>query len=250
MADLYTEATRLAVLQAGRTPVWSTVDPDDALLPPTALDSGVPLQSAVRAMVHVSLRENIAFRTVRLTIPTPDYTGNYGLEFDFGAGTVNVSYDPTGDVSVANLVDGIAAAIEAEGDVNGFVDAVAVAASGTGPHDTVVITGKYEAGFAFGEPTQVGDGAVFAAVADPNTADMTLWWFAGARAGSTPPALWASDGEVRELDRKGWVERLDVAGLDRLHVQVSNIAGDAGDWVEMTYTDPVISVGPCLSEIG
>jgi hypothetical protein len=67
--------------------------------------------------------------------------------------------------------------------------------------------------------------------------------------GSTPPTVWAWSGELYALDRRGLVERFDTAGLGRLHVQLSDRLLPAGDGAIVTARAPVVSVGPCLSEV-
>jgi len=242
-ADLYTTATELAILLAGRTPVWEAQA--DSAVPPSAANSGVYLESAVRALVHVSLREQAHRRTARLTIPVVDLTCVYTVRID---GTA-VAYDATagGAVDLEDIVDGIAAAITADGTVNQIVTATAVDESGAAARDTVLIRGIGEADF--GIDFTESDAATLACIADPCGAEMRLWWFMGARPGSTPPQVWAWSGELYQLDRRGRVVRLDVAGMDRLHVQLASRIGHSGDGSMVTFATPTTSIGPALSEI-
>lgn len=238
-ADVYTTATQLAILQAGRAPVWQVQADAGSTTPPTAADSGVALQSATRALVHVSLREQAHRRTARLTIPVVDLTCTYTVTID---GTA-VAYDATGAgaADLEDIIDGIAAAITANGTVNQIVTATAV------DGDTVLIRGIGEANF--GIDFSESDAATVAVVADPCDAELRLWWFMGARPGSTPPQAWAWEGEMIEVDRRGLTKRLDVAGLDRLHVQLSNRRGHSGDGSIVTLSTPTIGIGPCLTEV-
>ena len=69
--DDFSLANQLLILSAGRRPAWraQTVS-DDVLNPPAAASDGVALSDAVVAGVRIDLREDVAFRTVRVTFPT------------------------------------------------------------------------------------------------------------------------------------------------------------------------------------
>jgi hypothetical protein len=245
-ADIFTTATQLAILAAGRAPVWDEQDADDALLPPSAASDGTNLQSAVRALVHVTLREDPHHRTAYLNTDGT-LTGTYTVTID---GTA-VAYNATAGAPAneAALVTAIAAAINADGTVGPLVTATAVDADGltTGTLTQVRIRGDAEADYSIDFAHSAA--AVITCVADLCSAEMRLWWSMGARAGSTAPTPWAWSGEEYTIDRRGLVERFDTAGLSRLFVQVSNRQGHAGDGSSVTFADPVINVGPCLSEV-
>lgn len=245
MADLYSTSLELSVLMAGRGPAWEQQPDSGSLLPPSSASSGVYLEGAVRTLVHVSLREQAHRRTVRLTIPSGTLTGTYTVTV---MGTA-VTYNATAGApaNVAALVDAIAAAIAANGTAAGFVTATGVAASGSGAHDTVLLRGVGEADY--GIDFSHSGAATLLVVADPCRAEMRLWWFGGAQAGITPPQIWAASPERWDLDRRGILQRLDSAGLDRLHVQVSDRRGHSGDGSAVTYAAPAIGIGPCLAEV-
>ena len=244
-SDIYTTATALAVLGAGRTPVWATQADAGSTAPPSLASSGVALQQALRTLVHVSLREAPHRRTARLTIPTLDLGDVYNVVID---GTT-VGHDASsGDVDLEDTITGIAAAINADGTVGALVTATPVESDpGVSGIDTVLIVGDGEADFSvdFTSPSLT---AVLACVADLAHATARLWWLVGARPGSSPPTLWAASGDEVAVGRRGYVERFDSAGLDRLFVQLSERAGVAGDGSIVTYPAPVISIGPCLAE--
>lgn len=238
MADIYTTATQLAILQAGRTPVWTTqAAAGQSSAPDSALD-GTYLELAARTLIHVSLRAEAHRRTCTLTIPTFVNSGTYTVTVNGNA--VNVS----GVVAdKAALVAAIVAAVNADGTVGPLVTA---APSGS-PADTIVITGDSEADYSIAFAHS--GAAVVACVADLCHANLWLWWQAGARVDSTPPTVWVCSGDAVPLDRRGYVERLDSAGLDRLFLQVSDRVGHLGDGGSVTYNPVACSVGPCLSEV-
>jgi hypothetical protein len=236
-ADIFTTATELAILLAGRTPVWSTEANTGSNLPPSSLSSGVYLQRAVRALVHVSLRQNAAYRSALLTT-SATLSGIYTVTI----GGTAVTFNATGAPNLAAVVDGIVAAINANGTVNQIV----VASPLDTPHARVQIVGIVEADYSV--DFSHSGAATLTALADYCVATMRPWWLPAARVGSTPPQIWAWSGDTFALDRRGFVERFDSAGLDRLHVQLSDRIGHAGDGSIVTYVPPVISIGPCLSE--
>lgn len=225
--------------------MWVTQADAGSTVPPSAANSGVYLDQAVRALVHVSLREQAHRRTARLTIPSATLTGTYTVTVQ---GTA-VAYNATAGApaNLQALVDAIAAAIVANGTVAAIATATAVAASGVGSRDTVLLRGVGE--LDYGIDFTHSAAATVACAADLARAEMRLWWFAGARAGSTPPQVWASSGERWDIGARGHLQRLDVAGLDRLHVQLSDRRGHSGDGSIVTFAAPGIHIGPCLDEV-
>lgn len=245
-ADVFTTATELAVLAIGRTPVWTAPAYANVILPPQGGASGVSMQGAVRVLVHVSLREEARRRTARLSITTVDANATYTVTIN---GTA-VSFIASAS-TLEQIVDGIAAAINGSGTLAPIVTATAVDTAGSAVgRDHVLIVGDTEIDYSIDFTRSGGAGtAVLVCVADRARAKARLWWAMGARVGSTPPAGWASsEGEIEVLYR-GLAQRFDSAGLDRLHVQLTEIVGDLGDGTMVTYRDPLVAIGPCLSEV-
>jgi hypothetical protein len=246
--DLYTTATELAVLHAARSPAWGA--PATPTAEPANAGAGVALQGAIKTLVHVSLREETHRRTVRLGITSPDLAAVYTVTID---GTA-VAYDAAADTaaSLEEVVDGIAAVLNANGAVNQLIEAEAVNDDdGTDtPRTKVRIRGKLGAAYAVNF-TQVGPGAdpVLSAVADYESAELRLWWYPGARVGVAPPGRWVAPSGPVPIPRFGFLERYDSAGLDRCHVQLLNLLGHPADGLMVTYAEPLVLVGPGLSEI-
>jgi hypothetical protein len=247
VSDIYTEATELAVLSAGRSPKWSDC-PTPTAEPSTAA-SGVALEEAVRTLVQVSLREQAHRRTVRLGITGVDLLSTYTVTIDGTA--VDYDADVANAVDLEDVVDGIAAVINADVTANLVVTATAVADDDTttSPRTKVLIRGISGAAYSINF-TESGPGAdpTLVALADYESCDLRLWWYAGARAGSFAPGVWASSGGIVVLDRRGFLERYDTAGLARCHALLTGLLGHPGDGVMVTYADPLVQVGPCLSE--
>lgn len=243
-ADIFTTATQLSILLAGRAPVWSELA-TGTLTPPTAANSGVYLVGAVRLLVHVAMRLRAHHRTTRLTVTTTDLTATYTLNIDGNS----VAYDAAADsaASAEDVIVGLQAAIAANGTIAAIVTASALDTGGSPGLDTVELRGVGEADYAIAF-TATGT-AVVAAVADPTAAELRMWWAMGARVESVAPVPWVWEGDVLTLDRRGRVLRRDCAGMDRLHVQLSARRGHAGDGSTVTLFTPAISIGPCLSEV-
>jgi hypothetical protein len=245
VSDRFSTANDLAVLQAGREPAWVKQPASGSAKPPDAADSGTYLERSVRGLIHVSLREQAHRRTARLTIPTVDLAATYTVTVDGHAVAYNAF--TAGAVNRQAVVDGIAAAIAANGTVAAIVTANAVDALNNGARDTVVIRGIEEEDYAIAF-TATGSAALLA-VADLTTATTLFWWAAGARPGSQRPLRWVGGEELYELDYRGAIVRVDTAGIDRLHVQVFDRAGHDDDGGAVTYAQPEVWIGPALSEL-
>lgn len=244
--DLFVTATELAILQAGRAPVPSAPALAVFLLPPQDANSGVAMQGACRALVFVRLREEARRRTARLYITTVDPNATYTVTIN---GT-SVSFVAAAS-TLEQIVDGLAAAINGNGTLGPLVTATATdTPDSAAGRDHVLVVGDTELDWSIDFTKSGGAGtAVLSCIADRARAKAILWWTVEARAGSTPPEGWASDGREYEIERRGWLQRFDSAGLGRLHVQLLELVGDQGDGTMVTYRDPVVSIGPCLSEV-
>jgi hypothetical protein len=247
VSDVYTDATELAILASGRAPEWS--DSPSPTVEPSNAASGVPLEGAVKTLVEVALREQTHRRTVRLGIVGVDLLSTYTVTIDGTAVAYNAA--GAGAADLEDVVDGIAAAINANGTVNQLVSATAVDANDTttSPRTKVLIRGLTGTAYAVNF-TESGPGAnpALSAVADYESAELRLWWLAGARVGSEASGRWVAPSGPVLVSRFGFLERYDTAGLDRCHAQVLNLLGHPADGVMVTYATPSVKVGPALSE--
>lgn len=246
--DIYSTATELAVLAAGRAP--KQTDGASVTSEPANAGAGVYLEQAVRTLVEVTLREETHRRTVRLGITANlDLLSTYTVTID---GTA-VAYDAAAGsaADLEDVVDGIAAAINANGTVNQLVTATAVDDDDTttSPRTKVLIRGLSGQAYAVNF-TEVGPGTnpTLVALADYESCEMRLWWLAGARVGSEASGRWVAPSGPVPVSRFGFEERYDSAGLDRCHVQVLNLLGHPADGLMVTYAAPVVKIGPALSE--
>lgn len=243
-SDIYTTATELAVLASGRAPAWTVAQVPTQINAPLDGAYGVPLQGAVRTLVHVALRENAHRRAAKITIDTLDLAATYTVRINNVATTYNAAIEAPADE--VELLSGLADAINANTGVNQVV--IASVTSGTGG-DWLNIRGQtgYYQGWAL--RTTVTGSAVLVVEAEPEAAIVRLWWKGGAQIGTTPPAQWAASQDRHEIDWRGFLQRFDSAGLDRLHVQLERLVGFPGDGAEVSLYDARVGIGPCLSEV-
>lgn len=237
--DDFTRANQLLILSAGRRPAWAeqTIS-DDVLNPPASPADGVALSDAMVAAVKIDLRENVAFRTVRIAFPTVDLAANYTVTLAGTGVTVNGPF-----ADKAAIVDGLITAIEA----NGTTDAlVAVTFEGT-PHDTLLITGKAAADFSV-TATNTGTGT-FTFTGDAASATAVLY---GIEHDTTADSLcgdrWALvEGVSYSITPKGLSDRVVCGGYDQLYVQLVTVQIVTNDNVAMVMS-PTILIGPCVAE--
>lgn len=241
MGDFST-ANDLATLNAGRVPLWSDQE-DYSLIPSGSV--GVAVDLSTRMAVKVSLRTQAPQRRADLTIPTFDAAGTYVVTVN---GTTHTSATPAS--RNAALV-ALAAAINA-GAQAGVVTASTYDADGavsTTAATTLRILGDTEDDFTL-DFTASGGTTELAAVADPSEGTIDLWlcWAGTAASGSTAPALdWGLiNGQTYQIDGRGWNERFEVAGAERVYVRVYDLA-HTGDGTMVTYT-AAVKLGPCQAE--
>lgn len=246
---LYDDLNRSGLLAIGLIPEWVDQDATTAAWTgaPNSAADGVYLQDSPRAMLHVAARESVHQREGRVTITTFDLTTTvYTVTID---GTP-VVYDASAELPADNaaLIAGIAAAIEADATATLVVDAV------TDPADasSVLITGKAEADWSldFGVAGGTGAGAATAAAtgfdvrAYVTPGGIIKSGSAGNAAGWVQPADAIYSGNTY----RGFTERLDVAGLDRLYLEVYNLTKHASDGAGVTATLAKVMVGPTVLE--
>jgi hypothetical protein len=234
----FEKANDLAILSGGRKPAWEEETAYTGA--PSSTTSGVYLDNTLHALVAVTLRETAHRRTARLTITTADLTANYVVTID----GVAVTYDAAagGAANAEDIIQGIAAAIVASGPASAIVTASAVDDDDDSTDDTVLLVGAAEADYTL-DIAATGTGEL-AAVADPMSGALRAW-IKGRSANAPAAWLLAYDAEYT-ITRRGFVERFDVGGLERLYVELYDLAG-TGDGGDVTYAAKV-EIGPCVIE--
>lgn len=236
MASLYETANLLAILSGARSPQWEAqlghdgTAGTDADSYPSSAGAGVDLVNSVQALVSVEMRAAAHRRRSVISVTTLDLTATYTV-------TINVTgcaaAGPFADLDA--LLTALALAINTA--LNPTYTATADLTANTitviGPNEDYTIT-----------MSATGTG-VLAIEADPTTATMRIW--AKCRSSSAPSTWLLIADQEFALTSAGWLDRLDVAGLDRIYVEVADVDG-TGDGASVTYTFPTVKIGPCVSE--
>jgi len=246
---LYDDLNRYGLLAIGLIPEWVDQDTTPASYTgaPTGASAGVYLQDSPKALVQVNARERVHRREGRVQITTADLTTTvYTVTIDGTAVVYDASVALPADLDA--LVQGIAAAIEADATATLVVDAV----QDPDNTDSVLITGKAQADWSLDATVAGGTGAV-AATAAATGFGVRIYTTPGGlvKSGNTGNAnAWAqpADASFPGNGYRGFVERLDVAGLDRLYVEVHSLTKHASDGAAVTATIAKVMVGPAVLE--
>lgn len=242
MGGNFATANELATRNAGRVPLWYGQS-SYADIPSGS--AGTAIGDATRCAVSVDMRANANRRRADLTIPTFDAAGTYVVTIN---GTTHTSATPA-DLNAAIVAlntainAGAQAAVVTSSalDVDGAVTTTAAV--------TLRIVSDVEADFSFNF-TASGGTTSLAAVADPSTGTLELWgcWAGAAASGHTAPALrWKLiNDQTYTLDSKGWMDRIDCAGMERVYLRVTGL-DTTGDGAMVTYAVDAL-VGPCQAE--
>lgn len=246
---LFELANLLSTLVVGRNPGW--YDQVDALGAfdyagaPNAGSDGVPLDNAPTALLIVDLRDDVSYRTCRITL---------GVFVAGQVWTVTVGGNPVATGAIAtNWSDVVDALIAALPGVPAADALVTFTRSGTGDATILLVEGKAEPGYSIG--IAAGGGASMACVANPESLDVRLFFtHLGSAANSTRNApaanTWrqANGAVYVGVTYRGCVERVTVAGLARGYAQLANLAGVVGDGGTVTYDVAYLGWGPALQE--
>lgn len=225
MASLYELVNQIAMLLAARNPTWSIQSGGQTGAPDSAA-AGVQLANSPRAMISVALRETPHYFTARYRVTAGDASTTYNLSVNG-----NAIAGVTGEANVEDIVQELLTDIAA---VPAIVALVNVATEGTPEIDTVILTGKAEADLTIVAGVSGGAGTI-TLTQDATAASVRIW---GKPKSGGPNWLLVRDGTFEGLDYRGLIERLDVAGLDRLYIEVYDEDG--------TVT---CTVGPATTEV-
>jgi hypothetical protein len=232
----YETANILAILSGGRNPQWEEQEDYDGA--PAAAGDGVYLEDAVHALVDVKMREEVHRRTARVTVSTLDLAANYTVTINGTACTATGAF-----ADRAEVINDLVSAINGSGIASAVTASATDEDSGISGVDTVKIVGDTEADFTI-DISATGTG-VLACTADPTTAEMQVYVTYGS---SNAPTGWRAPLDCQwTLDKRGFCERFDTAGLDRMYVSLTSIDG-AGDGATVTYPNVAVLIGPCVVE--
>ena len=259
----FSTGNELAILSASRntqariqqvmTPVTVAVGTNGL---PDSVGSGSDMLNVVKTLVSVQVREQVARRSFRYTIPIHDAATTYNAI----VAATTVAYVNGGDVRADQAIRGLSTAINADVVVNLVIVAIPVNAAGqdvTGiPFDgtdtatiaataatAVLSRGLAEADYTINHSTTGGTGTS-AVVADAIAMAIRLFLTEKLASGT---AEWARvNGSDDTLTTFGYQERFTVNGYRRIYVHVTNIAA-AGDGATVTYA-PGIFITPLTLE--
>ena len=197
------------------------------LFAPPAVDSGVAILTRPKTLVHIPLwNDSALFFSSRVQIPT---VGDATTTYRVAIGGTNVDHTPGIAHTAAEAIDGIRDAINAAGPpVTNIVVATSRDTDGDGIVDEVLLqqfTGISTVHTTFASIT-VGPGAI-TADEDATSLAFQAW---GLMSGTKAPSAWVRPrGAVFSgIDRKGFLERLDTAGFDRLYLELTAQAAPSG----------------------
>ena len=225
-------ANDLAILAAGRVPQWDAPSEWDGA--PASESSGVYLVNALVAVCDVRLRTTAHRRTAVVTVSVLDLAADYTVEID---AFVCVATGAHADLDA--LLTEIAAIVNSTAGAT-------VTATADLTADTVTIVGDAQDDFAI-DISATGAG-VLACVADASTATVFVWALYKEGNDNTPEGWRHPFDAEYAIDWSGYSDRFTVGGLDRLYLEVRALAGFAGDGGSVTLNDPVVRIGPCVTE--
>jgi len=208
----------ISILMHGRkSPLveQAAVSPGAEPGPPSLVGDGVALSGAIVAWVGLRLRENAATQKTVITLDTADDSSTYTVRL----GGETYTYAASGGDAAADILEGLRAAIAASSVYTVSVDGNTLIINGVkAPAYAVTVSAT-----ATGELSEIheGDSATlrfWGLPADP-VFDDAAWFRLPVEGRTNPNALvWALNN---------WLERISVAGLARLFIEVVETNGAA-----------------------
>lgn len=235
--DDFTRANQLLILSAGRRPAWvAQASAQGNTHPPTVPSDGAALSDAVVTAIKVDLRENVAFRTTRVTISTLDLAANYTVTVDGHAVTVN---GPFG--SRAALIDALVTAINADGTVGAIVSA----SPEQTPHAVLKLEGLTSTDYSLtGSATGSG---VLAFAGDAGGATALVYGIEHDTTGTLGGTWAALSGYTYTIAPAGLSGRLVTGGYDQIYVRLASVTRVTNDNSGIAM-NPAVYLGPCGTE--
>lgn len=239
---------------------------------------------AIQAHFNVRVRRKAAYRTAIFQIATVTNSVDYVVTITSASGAFSSTYTSDGSATKQEIAEGLAVLIM--GDSSGDLYAYGEEDPTSGEY-RLRVTGKQNgdqgnADFVVDGWSVDGaaNGAELTVSADPNYVEIVFWGLPGGSEGAGEDEdvhqgvafIEGSGGQeefsrwsrvtavtqpttLPELDLDGKVyvpfggllDRLDVRGLQRIHIQVVGIHS-AGDQADVTMHTPAVLLGPCVRE--
>ena len=242
-------ANELAILAGARSPTWAVPNDSDGTavtLPtttakwsavPSSPNAGLALGNVLVCGIDVTMRENAAYRTVRVTIGVFDAATTYTVTIAGNAANASAA-------NLAALLVALTSAIHALAGVTAAAD----------PDDAtkIRIIGDTSADYTAASSVAGGTGTI-SLVADPTDAVTTFWM---TQRGSHPTSgatfawkeyIQADHGPIGgAVETNGILSDVPVNGKDRIYCQLSGVTG-TGDGGTIAYK-PTVMFGPYTLE--
>ena len=236
----------------GRNPSPTWIDlPAEMLYPPgtgtDAVNIGVSVADAVSAYILASPRAVVGYKSAHLTITRSSFLSSYTYTVDLDGNTYASTGEADAVAAVADLVSQINTAAV------GTVRAAAVASTTDGILDTVW---AYEPDVNGGAAANLvvdftSDGPAGTAVGyvDPESFSVRVWVQLASPAQLPQSIPWAVplNGDLGAVPAQGVVERLNVAGFQRMYAEAYDVVKTAGDGANVTAR-PTLFLAPAIGE--
>lgn len=256
----YNRANVVAILGAARAPRMFRMSSFSGA--PTSGTSGVSLiqsdsDGVLFCLYLLACREDVAKRTVRVSENSFLVSQTYTVYIDGSAAGNQVTYTAGALDDWEDVVDGLIADLPAKALADA---AVTMTKTGSATAGWVLeIKGKAEADYTV--DWAATGGATVTMTAEPTSAEARFYnLMRGTDINATDEDDWDSSwafiaNSDITLDYRGKTDRLDVAGYERVYVEVYSEAGPIGDGAlggsgAITYEMGGVWFGPCILESG
>ena len=249
-------ATELAV---GRNIEWTWIDTPGEMLYPPGVNTdnpnpGISVVDAVSAYVLLSPKARANARSAFFTIDRTEFLSGTTYTIEVDAGTYTTTGEATAMDAVADLVNDINTAAIAN------TTAVAVARTSDGILDTVHVyeldTGSggtvTAANPVFDMYDDSGGSTASEGYADPASFKARIWLKPSTPTGIAQsldlPWVLALNGDYEDVPDQGIAARINVAGFERLYVEVYEVTDSSGDFSTGGEARPTVFVGKAIAE--
>jgi len=227
----------LAIRSQGRDPEWKVQVAHTGA--PIDLSSGVDVRNAIVSMLLVALRADASAFTSRVKVDTLDLTATYTITVD----AVAVAYDAASELplDLADLLAGIANAINDDVGASAIVSAVLEDQDADGIVDTIVLSNTTGTDNAHTTALATTGTAIMVMTEDAITAGVRVWFLPDTTGdGLTLPWVCVNAADYT-IDHRGFVERFETAGARRVYMEAFDVV-DSGSAAPSPSL--IIAIGP------
>lgn len=216
MSSLFELVNRLAVLVVGRQPRWDTQNATTGA--PTSGSSGASAQGALVSRTQIDLREDVAFKTVRI-----EHTGEIIGEGDYTV-TINNNgvLEETGSGTKEDALEDLRDGINADATVSDIVTA------SVGDNDDgdpqLVLRGEAEDDYTVAVSTNLVGDELEVVHEDASTCDALIYRLPAGSNSERPG--WAFYQAHESLDYRGLQIEIPIGGFSRLYCEITSADGD------------------------